>query len=366
MKPHPFNHFFLRRIAAPAPAALCALLLLGSLSPLAGQQVTLDRLQLVGTTDITLEFSDDGTGVLADFGVEATSDLQTWLPVGDAVLESLGNGRWRATVPFDQGAPRRFFRVTKNGEAITGTFSSTTSTIREGEAGGVEVVFSAPYTGVVNYTVNFGDGSPSQSGSVNVQGASSAILPITVPDDGESGTLRNLSLNLDGGDFALGLLTSTNLTVEDNDSEWAGVLIGDDDGITTQINLKITATGGAPTAALVAESGTVFPDKPGGWAASISVDETALAGSVTGITIPGEETLYGQDTILTLTFNPGGGGEVLKSPVDGAVRGYEGSYTLSSSVPALQHLNIPDRTGTFLIYRKPALAPAAKPTEPIN
>lgn len=323
----------------------------------------LERVVASGETELFLEFSDEGSSRAEDFEVEYSIDLKTWHSQSGAAVEDLGEGSWRAVVPFDAQKRRCFFRVTRNGLPITGAFASPTTTLKEGESGGVEVQFSGPYTGVVDYTVNFGDGNP-QRGSVQVRGKQRVIIPVSLSDDAEGETLRGFSITLDGGDFSLGPLLTTNVTVEDNDSRWAGVLIGDD-GVTSQVELKVAKVGGTQSASLLPQSGSVFPSKEGGWNALVQIGDSGLKGDVSSIRIDAAETLYGADTFLTVRFNPEEEG-VVKKGDSGVVRGYEGRFVIETSVPTLPHLTVPDRAGSFLIYRKPSLAPAAKPTQPVN
>lgn len=316
-----------------------------------------------GEAELFLEFSAEATNSAEDFEVEYSTDLESWLSQAGATVVDFGEGNWRAVVPFDAQKRKCFYRVTRNGVPVTGAFGSPSTTLKEGESGGVEVQFSGPYTGAINYTVNFGDGDP-QRGSVQVRGKRSVIIPVRLNDDADGETLRGFSITLDGGDFNLGPVLTTNITVEDNDSGWAGVLVGDD-GVTSQVEFKVAKTEGAQSTSLLTQSGSVFPSKEGGWPATVQIDDSSLKGDVTSIRIAASETLYGADTLLTVRFNPEGEGEVKKAE-GGVVRGYEGRFLIETSVPTLPHLTVPDRVGSFLIYRKPSLAPVAKPTQPVN
>jgi hypothetical protein len=348
--------------------------ILGSLPLHAQSPLDVDQVRFLGSADLGIDFSDDGSGLLEDFAVEMLLPDGSWEPVPTASFQSLGGSAWRATVPHDPSRPTALFRITRDGEPITGAFSAPSSTVVEGENGGALVQFSGLFSGTLLYTVDPGGDTTPQSGSIQVNGATSVVIPITLPDDAEVGTLRALTINLDGGDLLLGTLTTSHVTVADNDSEWAGVLISDGDGVTTQVELKVIQTNASRTVTLTAEAGGVFPSGGNLGTAALTLDGDGLSGSVNGIVIPGADTLYGADTELTLAFNGGGGGTVLEEPTDEEVqlgetqviRGYEGTFSLTSTVPTLTHLSIPERTGSFIIYRKPPLAPVAFPTTPVE
>lgn len=328
------------------------------------QEVRVTGLEFVGATELSLEFSDDGSGQPADFGVDGTDDLMNWSPVTGVYYSDLGNGNWAIALPRAPGEAKRFFRVTKFGEPVTGALTAPTSTVREGESGGVEVVFSRVYNGELSYQVDFGDGTPPQAGTLQVDGQSVVTIPVTVPDDADAMTLRSLTVSISGGAVELTGLTTMSVTVEDNDSEWAGVLTSDADGAPTQVGLKVAAVNGVTTAVLSGDAGGIFPATPGGWPATWNADGQGLSASTMDMIVPAADAIYAAETKFALGLNASGAGAVKFS--DGLISGYEGTFTLTSSVESLPHLSIPDRTGAFTLFRKPGLVPPAPETTPIS
>ncbi len=313
------------------------------------------------TTEVRLSFRDDGTGLVEDFEVEATTNLSadTWNPVVNATITPVGSspGRWQATVPVDPAAPRQFFRVLKDGVVLTASFDAPTATLVEGAAGtGVSVSFTTPFTGTLNFTIDQGSGPA--AGSISLTDATSAFIPVTLDDDASPDSLATVIVNLElgsgGATYALGVNSSITLVITDNDSSYAGTLTLPDNGGEVAVRLLVINQDGTRTVCFKTDGGGLIPPAPPGtgWFFSsfgLDLDDATFSAGVGGVQLPADSTFYGKDTTLSILFAASGADQVTADEI-------EGTFSLSTTVPDHEHLNVTDLQGTFALYRQPALA----------
>lgn len=317
---------------------------------------------------LVIEFADDGTGDADAFTVQHSADLASgsWTNSSGVTFAPKPGGGWRATVPRDPGAQMGYFRVFKNGEPVTAVFASQTGSVSEGGGSTVTVQFSAPFTGTLKYTVDYGDGNGPQAGEIDVAGSTAAQIPISALTDDKSAFALNyitLRLSADGGNGYRPVGIGTTLIVLDNDALWGGILDTGNDDVDIAVRMLTTQQGQTKAACIKTGGAGLLPPNPqgdGDWLfSSFELTSTLFEGTVGPIVIPASETIYGADTHVSLAMTTAGGGSVTGSKL-------EGSFALTSTVPGLPHLTFPDRTGNFVFVRQAATpkdleAPASVP-----
>lgn len=365
---HPFHH----HRAILATAAGLAITLTAATSP---AQDAVDVTSVVWPTDtsIDVQFTTDADAVLRDLVVQVSSSMEegTWALFGDVILTPLGGGAWRASIPAPSGSPRRFFRVLKDGVPIVTTGGSA------GEGASALVAnFSGPFTGDLGYTIEFSDGSPAQAGTVTIDGASTAMIPVAVPDDTDAETLHYLTLTLtaDGegiASYTLGAGNPITIAIEDNDSIWAGILDADEDGVDLAVTILTTTEGGATSTCFKTDGAGILPANPadpdGCWPfTAFALDDDSFEASVE-VVVPAADTIYGADTVLTLTFTATDPAVVDEANPEAVTsRRIDGLFALATTVPPsggndYSHLTFPPRTGSFTLFRRPAVQPEVQP-----
>ncbi|MEZ5299120.1 MAG: hypothetical protein R3F11_00365 [Verrucomicrobiales bacterium] len=349
------------------PTALLAAFAAAALVPLpcpaADPPVSVKALAFSAQDQIYLDFVDAaGDGQAADFGVEAAeSPAGPWEGVQGATFQSLGGGNWRAFAPVG-AETRKFFRILKRGVPLTAAFAAPLAQAAESDTVGVLVCFSAPFTGTLRYTLDFGDGAGAQAGQIQVGGATTATIPVALGDDAEVGELRafNLKLSDAGGIYGVGDNASINVVVQDNDAYWGGALSSESPAIDLGARMLIARDAAGLTGCFKTDRSGFLPantsDPDGDWPlASLALSGTAFSATTQPIIVPAAESLYGADTVMTLALAASGGG-VTENRLTG-------TFTLSSSVPSKPHLQIAPIEGDFTFFRQaPVSAESEAPT----
>lgn len=335
-------------------AALAAMWL--AALPVRAQLPVSDRLQFNQITiepghQIRARFSDAGTGA-TDFALETATNLgenAQWTVDSSAVFTSLGGGDYEVVAPAQQGLA--VFRIVgyQSGQPLTANFSSPSVTLEEGSGTAyLLLLFSAPFTGTLTYTVSGTAGSGDYqplSGSISVNNATTAKIPITLNDDTTIGQLRTLVLTLDAGQgVALGGTSQSVISIEDNDAVWNGSLQGAYSDV--GIKLDIAKDGGSYTGKLISDGSGLFP--AGEFSAQLTWTGSSFQALVSGIAIDAGSTLFNTPMDLSLQLNAKAG------QPDQAVNStrLQGVYSLSTTAPDAPQLNTIS-TGTFLLLRPP-------------
>ena len=303
-------------------------------------------------TQAQLEFTVAPDVAASRMTVEVNRGLGAaeWRLFGDATLTALGGGLWRVSLPVPSGMERSFYRVLKDGVPL-----ETPGTATEGEPSGVQVTFSKPFQGSVQYTLRFSNGSPEQSGTVTIDGLSGWI-PVVVPDDTEADTLHHVTVTLRSSDGTMASQTVATgspmtLVIDDNDVTWSGLLSPDDEDKTIGISIGISESASESSQCLKADTTSVIPlnsaTTDGCWPFTSLTSTTTSFSGVVHYTVPATDTIYQADTQMTLTLT---GTTVSDRRIDG-------NFTLSTSVPTLTHLQFPVREGTFILFKQPGTPP---------
>lgn len=273
-----------------------------------------------------------------------------WRLYGDAAFTDLGAGVWRVTLPVAEGLERSFYRVLKDGEPL-----ETTGTATEGEASGIQVTFSKPFQGVVQYTLRFSNGTPDQTGTVAIDGLTGWI-PVVVPDDTEADVLHYVTVTLRASDGTVSSQTVATgrpmtLVIDDNDVTWSGLLSPNGEEKTIGISIGIRDSASGTSECLKADSTSVIPLNPattdGCWPFTTLISTTTGFNGMVQYTVPAVDTIYQADTQMTLTLT---GTTVSDRRIDG-------TFLLSATVPTLTHLQFPTREGTFTLFKQPGTPP---------
>ena len=350
---------------------LCALGAVGSMIGLLpgatwGQEspeLQITTIQAAPGNPVQFTFRDSGTGA-TNYLVEFAPSVGVggvWSNVTSAVVQSLGSGDFRVTVP-DQQSGLGFFRVRGYGGAaglITASFNSTALQVTEGGVVSPTITFSAPYHGLVRYTISgtaaAGD-YVSLSGEVFVNGTS-ATIPVTALDNQSIGQLRYLILTLQAGPgLQLGAGSATTITIDENDADWRGTFRAR--GANLGFVLTIKQLNGSPMAALSSDRLGFFP------ANQSSVAVTLLSGmfqaNASGIPLAGSTTPFGTPVQLQLHL------EASNAVADQSVGSdlIEGVGYLISTYTAQPQLTT-SNYGTFTLYQ-PAIAPSTNQVDLVD
>jgi len=343
-----FSRDLIVAIAVLAWAALCCP---GALHAQGSPALQITTIQAAPGTPVQFTFRDTGTGAtnyLVEFA-PAVGEGGVWSNVTSAVVQSLGGGNFRVQVTDPQTA-LGFFRVRGYGGAAGFVSASFNSTALQATEGGVvlpTIHFSAPYHGIVRYTISgtamSGD-YVSLSGQVFVNGTT-ATIPVTLLDNQNIGQLRYLTLTLEGGPgLQLGAGNSTTINILENDADWQGSLMTDN--ATVGFVLRIQEANGARAASLRSDGFGFFPTNE--TPASISFTENFFAAVSGGVPVPASATLLNTAMSLTLAISAQNG--LTNQSVSPTL--IKGVATLTALVPALPHLSTTN-FGTFLLVKPP-------------
>ena len=352
------RHFPLDLIVALA--LLCAP---GTLRAQGSAALQITTIQAAPGSPVQFTFSDSGTGAtnyLVEFA-PAVGAGGVWSNVTSAVVQSLGGGNFLVLVPDPQSG-LGFFRVRGYGGAagfISASFNSTALQVAEGGVVSPTITFSAPYHGIVRYTVSgtamSGD-YVSLSGEVFVNGTS-ATIPVTLLDDGSIGPLRYLTLTLQAGPgLQLGATSQNTINILENDADWQGSFISDD--ATIGFVLRIQESNGVHLAGLKSDGFGFFPTNE--TPASITFNANFFSATAQNIAIPPTATLLNSELRLTLSLTAANG--VTNQSVTPAQ--IEGAATLVTTVVGQAHLNTTN-AGRFLLL-KPPVAPSTNQVQLTN
>jgi hypothetical protein len=312
---------------------------------------------------VQFTFNDSGTGA-TNYLVEFAPALGAgnyWSNVTSAVVQSLGGGNFRVQVP-DQQTGLGFFRVRGYGGAagfISASFNSTALQATEGGVVSPTITFSAPYHGIVRYTISgtamLGD-VVSLSGEVFVNGTT-ATIPVTLLDNQSIGQLRYLTLRLQAGPgLQLGATSQSTINILENDADWQGSFISDD--ATIGFVLRIQEFNGVHTAGVKSDGFGFFPTNE--TPASITFNANFFSATAQNIPIPPAATLLNSQMLLTLSLTAMNG--VTNQSVTAAQ--VEGAATLVTAVVGQTHLNTTN-AGRFLLI-KPPVAPSTNQVQLTN
>jgi hypothetical protein len=305
-------------------------------------------------------FNDAGTGA-TNYLVEFASTLGVggvWSNVTSAVVQPLGGGNFLVQVP-DQQTGLGFFRVRGYGGAagfISASFNSAALQVTEGGVVSPTITFSAPYHGIVRYTISgtamSGD-YVTLSGEVFVNGTS-ATIPVTLLDNESIGTLRYLTLTLQAGPgLQLGAGSATTITIEENDADWQGTFVTG--GASLAFVLRIQEVNGAKMASLKGTGPGLFPttEVPAG----LLFTGSQFAASVGNLPVAAGATLLNEPMSLSLFLSAMNG---ITNQVVSAAQ-VRGTGSLVSAVPGKPFLATTN-FGTFVLL-KPPVQPSTNQVE---
>lgn len=285
-------------------------------------------------------------------------DPDEWRLFGDATLEDLGGGNWRVALPVAESAGRVFYRILKDGVPV-----ETNGRAVEGDSSGVVVTFSKPFHGTLEYVVEFSNGTAAQTGSVAFDGLT-GLIPVVVPEDEVSTVLHHVTVTLSSTDGKIAAQTVAvgeplTLVIEDNDAVWLGLLEPAGEDKTIPISLEFLEGSSGSKRCLKAETTSFIPLNPdqadGCWPlTSLVASESVFNGEVT-FTVPAGDTIYEANTLMTLTWLASG-----DAVTD---RRVDGTFSITTSVPALPHLTFPQRAGTFTFFKQPRVSPLIEAPE---
>jgi hypothetical protein len=322
----------------------------GNLVAQGGPVLQITTIQAAPGNPVQFTFHDSGTGA-TNYLVEFTLALAggVWSNVTSAVVQSLGSGNHLVQVPNPQSSVG-FFRVRGYGGAAGFDSASFNSTALQATEGGVVspvLTFSAPYHGVVRYTIsgtaNSGDYA-SLSGEIFVNGTT-ATIPITLLDNQSIGQWRYLTLTLEGGPgLQPGAGNSTTINILENDADWQGSLMTDH--ATVGFVLRIQEANGVRAASLRSDGIGFLPTNE--TPASISFTDNFFGAVSGGVPVPASATLLNTAMSLTLALSAQNG--LTNQSVTPTL--IKGVASLTTLVPARSHLNTTN-FGTFLLVRPP-------------
>lgn len=333
-------------------------------SQLAAQSSPMLQLQTIETTTggpLEFTFRDDGTGAtnyIAQFSPVIGSGA-SWTTDATAVITSLGGGGFQAVIPDPAGA-NGFYRIVglggTAGEIII-NFATTAFQITEGGMISPTLTFSAPFTGIIQYTISgtamSGD-YEGLSGELQVNNSTTATIPFTLTDNQAIGELKNLVLTLEAAaGTQLGANSQTTITIDENDARWEGSFISGEASL--PFTLELNRAGGAVEGALVGDAYSFFPSDP--VPATVTMTATSFTAAIPGIPMPAEATLLNLPAILELNLSAENGLED-EEVGDNFI---QGQATLLTTYPGHSHLDT-TTTGSFLMQR-PAVRPSTREVE---
>ncbi len=343
-----------------------ALILLSGTFPAAAQSTELLELQTMVAGSggpAQFIFSDHGTGA-SGYSVRSAAALGepvVWEPEPGAVVTPLGNGRYQVTVV--QGSPDRFYSVTGangNADPIEISFPSTSLEINEGDSASLTVNFSRAYFGTIRYSIG-GTTSPVDhpglNGEVEVNGATSVVIPIELADNDAISQLKQLVLTLEAGSGAVvNSSYESTVTIVDNDADWRGTFIDADAAV--GFVLRILQSDGPVTATLVSDGVGLIP--VGEHNAVITFSTDVFSSTTSPVDMDTDNTFQNLPARLKLGLsaaNGQSGQEVTPTRVNGAA-------SLIIEYPGRSHLNRTN-VGTFVLF-KPPVAPSTNKVQLVN
>jgi len=327
---------------------------------LAQGSLQITSIQVVPGSPAQFSFNDSGTGA-TNYLVEFAPTVGAggvWSNVTSAVVQSLGGGNFLVQVP-DQQTGLGFFRVRGYGGAagfISASFNSTALQATEGGVVSPTITFSAPYHGIVRYTISgtamTGD-YVSLSGEVFVNGTS-ATIPVMLLDNQSIGTLRYLTLTLQAGPaLQLGAGSATTITIDENDADWQGTFTTG--GASLAFVLRIQEANGAKMASLKGAGPGLFPtiEVPAG----LLFTSSQFAASVGDVPVAASATLLNEPMALNLFLSAQNG--IANQLV--SLTQVQGTGSLISAVPGRPFLTTTN-FGTFVLL-KPPVKPSTNQVE---
>jgi hypothetical protein len=343
-----------------------ALALFAGTFPAAAQSTDLLELETITVGNagpVTFVFSDHGTGA-SGYSVRSASSVDepvVWENEAGAVVQALGNGQYQVTVA--QASPDRFYSVIgANGDAtpIQISFPSTSLEINEGDSASLTVNFSRAYFGTIRYSIG-GTTSPADhpglNGEVQVNGATSVLIPIELADNDAISQLKQLVLTLEAGSGAVvNSSYESTVTIVDNDADWRGTFIDADAAI--GFVLRILQSDGPATATLVSDGVGLIP--VGEHNATITFSTDVFSSTTSPVGMDTDNTFQNLPATLKLALsaaNGQSGQEVNPTRVNGAA-------ALIIEYPGRSHLNRTNN-GTFVLFKPPA-APSTNKVQLVN
>jgi hypothetical protein len=337
----------------------CAILFsTGKLLAQGSLQIT--TIQAAPGTPVQFTFNDSGTGA-TNYLVEFAPALGAggvWSNVTSAIVQSLGGGNFRVQVP-DPQTVLGFFRVRGYGGAagfISASFNSTALQATEGGVVSPTITFSAPYHGIVRYTISGTAASGdfvSLSGEVFVNGTT-ATIPVTLVDNQSIGHVRYLTLTLQAGPgLRLGAGSATTITIDENDADWQGTFTTCGAGIA--FVLRIQEANGVKMASLKGTGPGLFPatEVPAG----LLFTASQFAASVSDVPVAASATLLNEPMSLSLFLSAQNG---IANQTVSATQ-VQGTGSLISAVPGKPFLSTTN-FGTFVLL-KPPVKPSTNQVE---
>jgi len=330
---------------------LATLLLATALSAQTSQLLRLESIAAGMSEPVQFTFVDQGSGA-TNYLVEVSASVgldASWSVDNQALIFGLGGNEYRVETSSTEsfGAYYRIVGLGGTGGPIVVEFATTAFEILEGGALNPVLRLSAPFQGMVRYTVSGTAASGDYvalSGEVLVDGVSAEIAVVTRENE-QIGELRNLTLSLAAGaGYQVGRSAQTTIDIKENDAEWQGQLEAGQ--VEMGFVLSIIEGTSGRSGALVSNGLGLVP--AGVYPAQIATTQTSFSTSVTGIPLDAEASLVGEPMALSLELQA-------QSGVEGqlvAASRIEGSYTLSTMVPSRPHLSR-SRTGRFVLLKPP-------------
>jgi hypothetical protein len=331
--------------------ALLSSLLLPAL--LEAQSLTFTRIEAIAG-GVRLNFTDSGSG-MTDYALEFTPALAPgpdWFHDTDAVLSPIGGGLYEMLTPTSLALA--FYRVVAFNSSQPTTANFTTPSLEVQESNGslrLTFQFSAPFHGVVNYTVGGtigpGDLQP-LSGSVVVNGTTASIL-VTLNENTSISQLKYLTLTLQpGSGFRVGPRGQATINILENDAKWQGTFFTDNASL--GFSLKIAQSGSSFASALSSERLGFFPTNE--IPTALTFTDNAFFAAVENVPINANATLLNLPMNLAFTLS------AINVPTNQNVSPtlVEGLATLVTQVPGKPFLNTTNH-GTFVLI-KPPVAPS--------
>lgn len=293
---------------------------------------------------------DAGTGS-TNYTVEYRADLS---PTNGWQVATNVTDRGGGVFEVATGPPQGnigFYRV-KGLRLLSGGFGSSDLTVEEGTgAAGAVVIFNGPFTGILSYTWTDASGT-NHTGTVQVNGTT-AVIPIPaslLSDNASIDRLQYLTLRLvAGANYAVGGMTESSVTIEENDATWQGVLQTTNG--TLGFELTLLQTNGCYHGQIKSGGAGFFPTNALAQVTFAKNSFTAVAANVPLPALAGSP-LFGAphyiDLRLDATNTPG---QTNVSPTQ-----VQGVATLVSRVPGRSYQDTAV-SGQFVLVRPPT-APA--------
>ncbi len=342
---------FLQRGFSPLLLAswVCATVATTSFAQAPLLQIETIEVRVGGPAQFTFRDSGAATSHQAQFSTVVGAGAN-WQTDSNAVITALGGGSYRVSIA-NPPQPRGFYRVLGvggGGNPVLISFATTTLEATEGGGASARINFSAPFTGTIRYTVEgtatAADYEP-LSGELRIENSNSAVIPITLKDNGELGRLKQLTITLQAGaGYALGGGSQSTVEIVENDAEWSGSFVSGHS--TLPFVLRITRQGGTAEGVFTSRPFGFFPTNE--LPANLALSANSFSSLVRQIPLPPEVTLFNLPGVLQLELqaaNGAQGQEVSDTFVQGAA-------TLITTIPGRSHLSATNR-GSFVLTKHP-------------